>query len=236
MPSGPIGTVQLIGNANGTPLEVELNTKARRGVIRPADTLISGNYRGSFACCSDNRPWANASTSPPTLPLAILGFANATGGSAYVASIRKFYVTQMLTVAGTGAAGLYEFALDKLQTIAGSGFVSNVFTGQRLRSAINGMPAMQLATGASPASGSNMTQSVLSGAFDGQNIARLSGQMAAGTTLSIAMIDARAGEHPAIFEANESVFLRVVSTPTWTTATTIVYGWFVQWDEYEVYQ
>src|SRR5215469_3408750 len=42
-----IGTIQLVGNANGTPLEVELNTLALRGVVRPQDVYPLGSYTGA---------------------------------------------------------------------------------------------------------------------------------------------------------------------------------------------
>lgn len=65
-----IGNVQIAGNANAGPIEVELNTLAARAVSRPQDWTIYGSYRigtDRFTVCSASAPSSLATiTATPT--------------------------------------------------------------------------------------------------------------------------------------------------------------------------
>jgi hypothetical protein len=234
-----IGTIQIVGNKNASPTEVELNTLALRSVARPVDTRVFGTLRGVYSACNDGRLWANASTSPPSIPQSLFNAFIPQGFSCY-ASIRKLIYSVSLITAGTGAAGLYEFDLFHFATVS-AGAQPNSLVGPQLNK-LTGTEEnsnLNLVAHSNPSSGQNAgatTPTPNAIAIDNQELANLFGPMAAGTVMTSSLIDARPGEHPLILGPADCVTLRVTQLPTWTTATTHLDAWTIVWEEYEGFQ
>jgi hypothetical protein len=103
-----IGTIQVAGNANSTPLEVELNTLAARFVARPQDFGTLGSYTAAKGGTFVNALTAQPS---PTSNVNLLSFQWPTSGA--LALIKKVLVSLVLVDAasGTGANVAYPLAL-----------------------------------------------------------------------------------------------------------------------------
>jgi hypothetical protein len=150
----PIGTIQLAGNANAGPAEVELNTLAARFVARPNDFQTLGSYftTGQFSANSANTNW-NFSFSTTLAPC----FAFQWPVNSAIALIKKINVS----MAGNSLAGIGTFALFKASQYYKQ--FDTIFLGT------NGTVASQV-TAAVPLSASklrsSMADSIVSGETD----------------------------------------------------------------------
>lgn len=110
------GTIQIAGNANAGPVEVELNTLAERFVTRPQDFGSLGAY-----CAGGTFTWVNGMTAQPTPTsnpiLAAFRCPYSVGG---IVLVKKIVATLILFQAatGTGANVAYPLAIQRVDNYA----------------------------------------------------------------------------------------------------------------------
>jgi hypothetical protein len=246
-----VGSAQFIGNVNSTIAEVELNTKAMRKVIRPGDVKFLGSFnyvdpQTTVFSASTNGAGGQGATlygisnTPFSLiTTGLTGQIPNLGGSlgTVLCAIKRISYQYTVTVAGTGAAGYWQFGLYRSYGNITSGTTSGLTANARNRrgQTERSYGSLQFARCSSITSTSGFC-----GFPVGQDPVQIYGVPAglgtgALTTGWIDLWNSDGGAYPLILEEGECLAINQDIIPTISTATTTVQSLQVEWDEYLPY-
>lgn len=222
----PIGTIQLAGNANAGPAEVELNTLATRSVVYPNDFYI--NAGGQVNGYGINLLVSNASTAPPTTPT---GWGMLSNSGASIVLVRRVIMSLELTVAGTGSGGAYSFQLVRGEGVQGP---SNIHHSS-FRTSFPGASQIALQQPNVAGSGANSPSTAIT-LPDAQALAAFTQSMplVSGSVIQQVLWDSDLSQQPLLLYPDEVVGLQMTQFPAWTAATTLQLCMSWLWQEFPI--
>lgn len=236
------GTVQALGNANSTKMEVELNTLAARLNLRPEDT----QFEGAFSLGINHVYTTTAGAGPLNgcymTAQMIPDFAGASSTNAAsrfkqaVCAIRRVSAVIYTSAMGTASAGPYTLGL---KLARGMGPAANSLAiiqrgdgSQRISR--QQMGALQFMWAAET---SQLPVPVPVGAdrqVDSQFVARVTGSMTLVAGNKYGPFDLwnyEETDYPIVLDPGTSIRVEI-TTPTWSTTTGVNVGISFSWDQF----
>lgn len=214
--------IQLVGNTNNTTaVEVEVNTKAARAVIRPNDYGSLGIY--SLGAASGTMAAALAANSPV--------YSFRWGNSTNLGIVRKVIISAGGIGAFTAGQATFQMLVARSFTASDTGGTSILPSGNanKLRTSMG----TTLLTDVRISATATLTAGTRT--LDGQALGSLTGATTAtaGTVIlpPTAIFEARAGEYPLVLAQNEGFVIQatVPATGTWTFSVS------TEWEELASY-
>lgn len=241
-----IGTIQVAGNANAGPIEVDLNTLAARSVIRPDDLysgpriswstpgngiLKNGTSAGTIVAWSNHSVFMMLAEYSQMLLIrgiyVTMNVSGATTASSYTMNLVLWRGVQAIAVGQNTQSSLMGISLGSPSgdtATSSQGKAARILSNRRNNQSQN-IAHMLWTTAATGQFNFNFVASAPTGGVPlaDQVLASITGSSTAAGSIIFPtrtpLFEAKAGDHPLILSANELLSLQLTSSTADTTTT-----------------